>query len=73
MELLEAEKAKADRAAREIERQSVEPVPLPTPEEMLELAFDLDARLRGDTLSGREELRGLFKDGLITLIPQPTC
>jgi Recombinase zinc beta ribbon domain len=32
----------------------------------------LDARLRGDTLRGREELRELFKDDLITLLPQPS-
>jgi hypothetical protein len=70
MAALEAEKVTAERAVPEIEHESVEPVPLPTPEETLKLAFDLDARLRGDTLRGREELRELFKDGLITLLPQ---
>jgi site-specific DNA recombinase len=71
MAALEAEKVTANRAVREFERQSVEPVPLPTPEEMLKLAFDLDARLRSNTHRGREELLELFKDGLITLLPQP--
>jgi site-specific DNA recombinase len=71
MAALEAEKVTADRNVLDVERQSVEPVPLPTPEQMLKLAFDLDARLRSDTHRGREELRELFKDGLITLVPQP--
>jgi hypothetical protein len=49
----------------------VAPVALPTPDEMLGLAYALEARLAGDTVRGREELRELFKDGLITLVPQP--
>ena len=38
---------------------------------MLKLAYALEGRLASDTVRGREELRELFKDGLITLVPQP--
>jgi DNA invertase Pin-like site-specific DNA recombinase len=71
LDALETEKGTAEWALRVLERESTEPVPLPTPEEMLKLAFDLKARLASDTVRGREELRKLFKDGLITLLPQP--
>jgi site-specific DNA recombinase len=71
LEALEAEKLTAERAIRAVERQSVAPVALPTPDEMLGLAYALEARMAGDTVRGREELRELFKDGLIALVPQP--
>jgi len=33
--------------------------------------FDFEKRLTADITRGREELRRLFRDGRITLIPQP--
>jgi DNA invertase Pin-like site-specific DNA recombinase len=68
---LEIAERDAARAVRDAERETVEPVPLPSQDEMLSLVFDLEARLSADTERGREELRRLFKDGQITLLPQP--
>jgi len=38
---------------------------------MIELALALEHRLLADVSRGREQLRRLFKDGRIDLIPQP--
>ncbi len=38
---------------------------LPTPDEMMALVSDLEARLTADVASGREELRHLFRNGRI--------
>jgi hypothetical protein len=38
---------------------------------MVRVAFDLERRLLADVARGREELRHLFRDGRIDLIPQP--
>ena len=37
----------------------------------MRLVFDLEARLLADVSRGREELRRLFRDGRIDLVPQP--
>ena len=53
-----------------IETLSATPIKLPTPDEMLGIVFDLERRLTADVTRGREELRRLFRDGRIDLIPQ---
>ena len=67
---LEIAERDAARAVRDAERETVEPVPLRSPDEMLSLVFDLEAQRSADAERGREELRRLFKDGQITLLPQ---
>jgi hypothetical protein len=44
---------------------------LPTNKDMIRVVFDLERRLLADVTKGREELRHLFRDGRIDLIPQP--
>jgi hypothetical protein len=43
---------------------------LPSPEDMLAIVFDLERRLMADVARGREELRHLFRNGRIDLVPQ---
>ena len=38
---------------------------------MVRLVFDLEPRLMADVAAGREELRRLFRNGRIDLVPQP--
>jgi hypothetical protein len=47
------------------------PVPLPAPDELMEIVFDLEKRRQADPTRGREELRRIFRDGKITLFPEP--
>ena len=54
-----------------LEKQTLNTVPLPSPDELLDIVFDLNKRLTADTTRGREELRRIFRDGRITLVPQP--
>jgi site-specific DNA recombinase len=68
---LETEATVLRRQVKALERDATAPISLPTPEEMTELIFDLDRRLLADVSKGREELRRLFKDGMIRLNPQP--
>jgi site-specific DNA recombinase len=68
---LEAQ-AKTEKAAiADIERQAEVPVRLPTPDEIVELAFDLEARLAQDPAAGREWLRRILKGEKLVLEPQP--
>lgn len=71
LKALEAEAAVLRRQVKSLERDAARPIALPTPEEMTALIFDLDRRLMADVSRGREELRRLFKDGVIRLNPQP--
>jgi DNA invertase Pin-like site-specific DNA recombinase len=65
----EAESERARAAA--LAKQSVAAIPLPAPEDLMEMVFDLEKRLLGDPTRGREELRCIFRDGRITLVPEP--
>ncbi|MFZ5893256.1 MAG: recombinase family protein [Myxococcota bacterium] len=53
------------------EKQAAAVVRLPSPDDLMGIVFDLEKRLLSDTARGREELRRIFRDGRITLIPQP--
>jgi hypothetical protein len=64
--------AEAERnALATLERDGATVIRLPAPDDLLEIVFDLEKRLRADPASGREELRRIFRDGRITLVPQP--
>ena len=65
----EAESERARTAA--LAKQSVAAIPLPAPDDLMELVFDLEKRLLADATRGREELRRIFRDGRITLVPEP--
>ena len=54
-----------------LEKQVTDPVQLPAPEDLLPIVFDLARRLTADVTAGREQLRQIFRDGRITLVPQP--
>ncbi len=51
----------------DLQELAAEPIRLPTPEEVLERVYDLEARLQQDPIAGREALRKLFKGGQIRL------
>jgi hypothetical protein len=68
---LDREKQADTKAMAAAESRSSAPIKLPTPDAMIELALALERRLLADVSRGREELRRLFKDGRIDLIPQP--
>ena len=70
LKALETEAAILRRQVKASEREATAPIALPTPEEMTALIFDLERRLMADVARGREELRRLFKDGMIRLNPQ---
>jgi DNA invertase Pin-like site-specific DNA recombinase len=53
-----------------IERDAASVIHLPSPEELEQLAHDIEARIAQDPLAGREILRRLLKDGRIVLEPQ---
>lgn len=71
--LADAERAleSAKHDLHQLEAYRATPIRLPSPDEILDLAFQLDDRLTADVTRGRELLRRLFKDGRISLIPQP--
>jgi len=68
---LEREAAIERRTVTALEKNATTPIRLPTPEEMIRLVFDLEPRLMADVSKGREELRRLFRNGRIDLVPQP--
>lgn len=53
-----------------LERDERTVIRLPAPADLLDVVFDLEKRLLGDPARGREELRHIFRDGRITLVPQ---
>jgi hypothetical protein len=71
LKVLEREAEEGRRALAGLERADASPVKLPSPDEMFEIAFDLERRLMADVTRGREELRRVFRDGRINLVPQP--
>jgi hypothetical protein len=54
-----------------VEGQLAQPIKLPAPEDLYQVVFDLDPRLMAEVAAGREQLRLLFRDGRITMLPQP--
>lgn len=71
LRLLEREADAERRSFAAAESSASKPIKLPTPKEMIRIVFDLERRLMADVTKGREELRRLFRDGRIDLIPQP--
>jgi hypothetical protein len=57
-------------ALAEIERQAAQPIPLPSPDELVAHDLDLENILRSDPVAGREALRRLFEQGRLMLHPQ---
>lgn len=66
----EAKAVLVRRTVVDLERASSGPIALPSPEDMVRLTIALERRLTSDVTKGREELRRLFKDGRIELLPQ---
>lgn len=71
LKTLEREASRQRKELSTLENAAVSPIKLPTPDEMLKIALDLETRLTANPTKGREELRRLFRDGRIDLIPQP--
>lgn len=71
LKALELGAAAETKALAGLERALSGPIKLPDPKKLVELAFDLERRLNADVQRGREELRRLFRDGRIDLLPQP--
>lgn len=67
---LDRELEREKKALARLRRQSSTPVTLPHPKDVLRCVFDLEARLGQDIVSGREELRRLFENGRIDLVPE---
>jgi hypothetical protein len=64
------EQAKAEKAAiAALEAQQILPIRLPTPEQVLEVAFDLERRAVRDPVGCREWLRRVLKDEKLVLEP----
>ena len=61
-----AEKIEIDR----LDRDSREPLRLPSLDEVATLVFDLEARFAQDPVAGRNQLRSWLKDELIRITPQ---
>lgn len=69
---LEAQARDEKAAMAELERRASQPVRLPSPDEVLDRVFNLEARVTQDVLRGREALRRMFKGGEIRLHTQGT-
>jgi hypothetical protein len=54
-----------------LEKRAETAIRLPSPDELMGIVFELERRLRADATQAREELRRIFRDGKITLLPQP--
>jgi hypothetical protein len=67
----EAEADTERKAIADLRARVAQPVHLPSPEDMLRTVFDLEGRLLADPAKGREQLRTVFRDGRIDLVPQP--
>ena len=71
LKALEREAGEQRKVLATLERAAAAPIKLPTPDEMLKIVLDLEQRLAANPTRGREELRRLFRDGRIDLVPQP--
>jgi hypothetical protein len=54
-----------------LERRPQTAIRLPSHDELMGIVFELEKRLSADTTQAREELRRIFRDGKIALLPQP--
>jgi hypothetical protein len=70
LEALENERDEVQRTLKATSHVGSAPIDLPSPEVLLQLVFDLEARLMSDVTKGRELLRRLLRDGAITLVPK---
>jgi Arc/MetJ-type ribon-helix-helix transcriptional regulator len=68
---LEVQANQEKAAIRQIQRHAAEPITLPTPKQVLEVAQNISLVLEQDPIGAREALRRLFDSGHITLKPQP--
>lgn len=71
LKAFEREANEQRRALAALQQAAASPIKLPTPDEMLEIVLNLEKRLTANPTRGREELRRLFRDGRIDLVPQP--
>ena len=71
LKVAEREAEQERRVVSTLEKRGSVPIRLPTPDEMLRIVFDLEKRLMSDVARGREQLRRLFRDERITLLPKP--
>ena len=71
LKVLEQDAERERKALTALEKRGTTPIRLPAAEDMIKIVFDLERRLMADVPKGREELRRVFRDGRITLVPQP--
>ena len=64
---LEAQERTERAALAAVQSSAGRPVLLPTPDEILERVYDLERLLTTDTARGNQALRGLIRDGSVTL------
>jgi DNA invertase Pin-like site-specific DNA recombinase len=68
---LEAQAKTEREAITAIERQAQLPIRLPSPDDIMKVAFDLNTRLTRDPAAGREWLRRILKSKKLMLEPLP--
>jgi site-specific DNA recombinase len=68
---LEAQAKVEKNAIEALKRQAAKPIQLPSPEELMDVAYNLEKLALADPALGREELRKMFDQGHIVLLPQP--
>jgi hypothetical protein len=68
---LEAQAMVEKNAIEALKRQAAKPIQLPSPDELMEVAYNLEKLALADPALGREELRKMFDQGHIVLLPQP--
>jgi Arc/MetJ-type ribon-helix-helix transcriptional regulator len=68
---LEAQAMVEKNAIEALKRQAAKPIQLPSPDELMEVAYNLEQLAVADPALGREELRKIFDQGHIVLLPQP--
>jgi hypothetical protein len=69
---VQARQAMVEKNAIEaLKRQAAKPIHLPSPEELTDVAYNVEKLAVADPALGREELRKMFDQGHIALLPQP--
>jgi hypothetical protein len=68
---LEAQATVEKNAIEALKRQAAKPIQLPSPQELMDVAYNLEKLAVADPALGREELRKMFDHGHIVLLPQP--
>ena len=66
---LEAQARDEKAAMARLQGRSTTPIELPSVGELAEAVIDLDRKIRGDVEAGREQLKRLFLDGRIEMLP----